>query len=392
MDAHHDYELNPDAPPFQPSHPEDMPINRKAGADYDQQQQTRMLIEPAAHFDYNERLDYNYNPNVNANPSMLRSAQRLIDQAETQVRDAPPPNVMDEDFNRDRIDSISNDSLLHLTGEELAQREREIFGEHYWSGQKSAAADSSVMSESVESRGPSFIPKDAVPDQSVVARRRAVSQYIRDLVMWRNVKDSAVIFSFGSFVLFSLAYFSFISVLSYGALTVLLLASGFVFARQLVFTMQQREGGAHPFQRLLEKDVVISPEYAHQQVDLLLQPVNRTLLRMRNVFLADSLGQSLKWALGIYLMTYVGAWCNLLTLAMVVWVMAFSVPRLYVMYRSQIDGMLRMVRDRLVAAKQRLIGMIRREKRKAADAVPASSSGAVKVEKKVTIEKRRKVQ
>ena len=58
---------------------------------------------------------------------------------------------------------------------------------------------------------------------------------------------------------------------------------------------------------------------------------------MRNLFLADSLGQSLKAALVIYLTTYLGAWFNLLTLAMVMWVTIFTMPKLYTMNRPMID-------------------------------------------------------
>ncbi|OQV26264.1 putative Reticulon-4 [Hypsibius exemplaris] len=396
MEQHHDYELNPDAPPFNPSpnfqQSDEMAFQQKFG---DQSPQNRFLIEQPGNLQYNERMDYNSNDN---NPAVLRSdQQRLINQGETQVRNAPASMMeqqqpMNDYVDRDRMDSYGNDSLLQLTGEELAQREREIFGEHYWNGQQQRQPEQEPsMAPAMDALGPSFIPRE-IPDQATIRRRRAVSHYIRDLVMWQNVKDSAVIFSFGGFVLFSLAYFSFISVLSYGALTVLLLASALVFARQLIFTLQQRPGSAHPFQRLLELDVVIPPEYAHQQVDMLLQPVNQTLIRMRNVFLADSLGQSLKWALAIYLMTYVGAWFNLLTLAMVVWALAFTVPKFYVTYRAQIDRMLRVMRDRMEDVKRRAAGMLHRAERKGKANGGRVPAAGVKVEKRTIVEKREKIQ
>jgi len=236
-----------------------------------------------------------------------------------------------------------------------------------------------------------------------MSNRRPVGQYVRDLVLWRNFKDSAVIFTMGGFLLFSLAYFSFISVMAYSALSVLLLASGVVFGRQLMYALQQKES-AHPFERIIQQEVVFSPEYAHQQLDSFLMPLNRGLVRMRNLFLADSLGQTLKLALAMYLMTYVGAWFNLLTLAMILWVSVFSIPPMYVMYKPQIQRFGRMIRDNARAARLRLRGMIRRGTDKLAakmERVPMPvvveeppKGGSVKVQKvkKVTVEKREKIQ
>jgi len=94
-------------------------------------------------------------------------------------------------------------------------------------------------------------------------------------------------------------------------------------------------------------------------------------------------------------MTYVGAWFNLLTLAMIVWVMAFVVPKIYVLYRTQIDRAGLAVRERMAAMRRRLVGLLRRGQTKLQGGrVPPRSpvEGTVKVEKKVTVQKREKIQ
>ena len=136
-------------------------------------------------------------------------------------------------------------------------------------------------------------------------RSRPVSQHIRDLLFWRNVKDSGVIFGFGLVLLLSLSYFSIISIFAYLSMTSLILITSFVLIKQITMAFQQ-QASEHPFKLVLDTDVVISPEYAHQQLDTLLKPLNGMLLRVRNLYLADSLGQTLKLIFVMYILTYVG--------------------------------------------------------------------------------------
>lgn len=188
-------------------------------------------------------------------------------------------------------------------------------------------------------------------------RTRPFTHFFWDLMMWRHIKDSAFIFGSGLTLLIALTYFSIISVFAYASFGVIILTGTLVFGRQLVFSFQQRTDVPHPFQHILDCSSVISPEYVHQQVDNILHPFNRSLTRMRNLYLADSLAETLKMAFYMYLLTYIGAWFNLMTLVIMGWVGAFTIPKIYTMYRRQIDGVLNMfmgyfrqIRDRISAA------------------------------------------
>jgi hypothetical protein len=171
--------------------------------------------------------------------------------------------------------------------------------------------------------------------QTQPVRMRPVLNVLRDLCMWRNIRNSAVVFSTGLFAISALMYFSFITIIAYSSLAVIMLAGGIVFGRQLLYTFQQKTG-PHPFQRLMKREVIINPEYIHEQIDNILHPLNKSLTKMRNLYLADSFAETLKWGLFMYMLTYIGRWFNLMTLIMIGWIMAFSVPRLYTMFRPQI--------------------------------------------------------
>ncbi|XP_055327576.1 reticulon-1-like [Paramacrobiotus metropolitanus] len=177
-------------------------------------------------------------------------------------------------------------------------------------------------------------------------RARPLSQHVGDLIMWRNTKDSAVIFTFGTILLLSLSYFSLISIFAYLSMITLMVITTFVLMRQVTSAFQQQTS-EHPFRGVIGKDVVISPEYAHQQLDSILKPLNNTLVKVRNLYLADSLGQTLKLTFIMYLLTYVGSWFNLLTLLTVVWIGAFSIPKLYEANKEQIDSVLDVILEGL---------------------------------------------
>ena len=46
---------------------------------------------------------------------------------------------------------------------------------------------------------------------------------------------------------------------------------------------------------------------------------------------------TLKFGLSLYVMTYVGAFFNLLTLAILTWIGVFTAPRLYMSHQAELD-------------------------------------------------------
>merc|ERR1740128_1432201 len=64
-------------------------------------------------------------------------------------------------------------------------------------------------------------------------------------------------------------------------------------------------------------------------VTLVWVKVNSILAKLKSVLLVENVIESLKFAVAMYLLTYIGAIMNGLTIVTLVWVGYFSIPRIY---------------------------------------------------------------
>ncbi|XP_059363240.1 reticulon-3-like isoform X1 [Carassius carassius] len=157
-----------------------------------------------------------------------------------------------------------------------------------------------------------------------------------DLVHWRDPKKSGVVFGVSLLLLLSLAAFSVISVVSYLLLALLCVTISFRIYKSVIQAVQKSNEG-HPFKALMEKDVTVPPETFRKHVDVCLTHVNRALKQMSRLFLVEDLVDSLKLAVVMWLMTYVGAVFNGITILILADIMLFSVPPIYQKNKTQID-------------------------------------------------------
>lgn len=88
---------------------------------------------------------------------------------------------------------------------------------------------------------------------------------------------------------------------------------------------------------LLEVEITPPNERVHQMVDMVLKHVNAVLRKLRSVFLVEDIVDSLKFVVLFWCLTYIGAWFNGLTLIILTYLSAFSLPIVYQMHKSQID-------------------------------------------------------
>lgn len=72
-------------------------------------------------------------------------------------------------------------------------------------------------------------------------------------------------------------------------------------------------------------------------VDVVLKHVNAVLRKLRSVFLVEDIIDSLKFLILFWCLTYIGAWFNGLTLVILAYLSAFSLPIVYEMHKAQID-------------------------------------------------------
>ncbi|KAF4111460.1 reticulon-3 isoform X1 [Onychostoma macrolepis] len=159
---------------------------------------------------------------------------------------------------------------------------------------------------------------------------------VNDLVHWRDPKKSGVVFGVSLLLLLSLAAFSVISVVSYLLLALLCVTISFRIYKSVIQAVQKSSDG-HPFKALMEKDVSVPPETFRKHVDSCLTHVNRVLKKMSRLFLVEDLVDSLKLAVVMWLLTYVGAVFNGITILILADILLFSVPPIYEKNKTQID-------------------------------------------------------
>uniref|UniRef100_A0A8D3DP96 Reticulon n=1 Tax=Scophthalmus maximus TaxID=52904 RepID=A0A8D3DP96_SCOMX len=136
---------------------------------------------------------------------------------------------------------------------------------------------------------------------------------VKDLIHWRDPKKSGLVFGLSMLLLLSLAAFSVISVASYLLLALLCVTITFRIYKSVVQAVQ-KSGDGHPFKVLIDKDVSIPPETFRKHVDASLTYINRALKQMSRLFLVEDLVDSLKLAVVMWLLTYVGAVFNGITI------------------------------------------------------------------------------
>lgn len=167
---------------------------------------------------------------------------------------------------------------------------------------------------------------------------------VHDLIFWRDTKKTGIVFGGTLVTLLSLAAFSVISVVSYLILALLSVTISFRVYKSVIQAVQKSEEG-HPFKAYLDVDITLSSEAFHNYVNAAMVHINKTLKLVIRLFLVEDLVDSLKLAVFMWLMTYVGAVFNGITLLILAELLIFSVPIVYEKYKTQIDHYVSIVRD-----------------------------------------------
>ncbi|XP_035118938.1 reticulon-3 isoform X3 [Callithrix jacchus] len=167
---------------------------------------------------------------------------------------------------------------------------------------------------------------------------------VHDLIFWRDVKKTGFVFGTTLIMLLSLAAFSVISVVSYLILALLSVTISFRVYKSVIQAVQKSEEG-HPFKAYLDVDITLSSEAFHNYMNAAMVHINRALKLIIRLFLVEDLVDSLKLAVFMWLMTYVGAVFNGITLLILAELLIFSVPIVYEKYKTQIDHYVGIARD-----------------------------------------------
>ncbi|XP_040409445.1 reticulon-4 isoform X8 [Cygnus olor] len=225
------------------------------------------------------------------------------------------------------------------------------------SSSSSAATTPSPAQEQTPAPGPP-------PAEPPAARKRGASgSAVVDLLYWRDIKKTGVVFGASLFLLLSLTVFSIVSVTAYIALALLSVTISFRIYKGVIQAIQKSDEG-HPFRAYLESDVAVSEELIQKYSNVVLGHVNGTVRELRRLFLVDDLVDSLKFAVLMWVFTYVGALFNGLTLLILALISLFSVPVIYERHQAQIDHYLGLVNKNVKDAMAKIQAKIPGLKRK----------------------------
>ncbi|XP_035259781.1 reticulon-4a isoform X3 [Anguilla anguilla] len=213
------------------------------------------------------------------------------------------------------------------------------------------------MGEIAETETPKTEPRNPTKESS------SGTSSLVDLLYWRDVKKSGVVFGTSLFLLLSLTLCSIVSICSYATLALLSVTVTFRIYKGILQAVQKSEEG-HPFKAVLDQDVALSQDLVHKYSDLVLGRINYALRELRRLFLVEDLVDSLKFAVLMWILTYVGALFNGLTLLILGLISAFSLPVFYEKYQTQIDhycGLVNnQVKDIVVKIQDKVPGMKRK--------------------------------
>ncbi|NP_001191909.1 reticulon 1 isoform 1 [Acyrthosiphon pisum] len=169
---------------------------------------------------------------------------------------------------------------------------------------------------------------------------------VEALVYWRDPISSGIVFGATLVVLLSFAYMSLISVVAYLAMFI---QSACILLRLYKTALQtvNKTNESHPFQEYLDLDIRLPQEKAEEVSKLAVVHVNAVLVELRRLLLAEDLVDSAKFFGILWVLTYVGALFNGLTLIIIGFVALFTLPKVYENNKTQIDQNIEVVRSKI---------------------------------------------
>jgi len=174
---------------------------------------------------------------------------------------------------------------------------------------------------------------------------KGVDPRVVELIYWRDVKKTGVVFGTMLAVMLSLAIFSLVSVLAYLSLALLTVSFSFVVYKKIMGAVQKSTDG-HPFNDMyfhylrcvLDMDLALKEDKLKSVIQALLANLNKTVSELRRLFFIEDMVDSIKFGLLLWVSTYLGCCLNGITLVILAVISLFTLPKVYETYQVQIDN------------------------------------------------------
>ncbi|XP_028976105.2 reticulon-2a isoform X3 [Esox lucius] len=160
---------------------------------------------------------------------------------------------------------------------------------------------------------------------------------VMDLIYWKDVERTGIVFTGLVVGLLSLFQLSIITVISTVCLAVMCFTVSVSLYYRFLHLLNMGDG-VHPFQSYLDLDISFSGEQAENYMQKAIVTVISAADSLKNLFLVANLLDSLKLLALMYLVTYLGALCNGLTVFIIGVITLFSVPLFYKQHQEKVDS------------------------------------------------------
>jgi len=176
---------------------------------------------------------------------------------------------------------------------------------------------------------------------------------MNSLVYWDNPRDSGIACGSVLVCLLAVRYISLISVIGNLSLALVTATMSFRIYKSVLAAVNKTQEG-HPFKQFLDIDVTLPADKVAEITDGLFAKLNSILSKLKSVLLVENVLESIKFAVAMYLLTYIGALMNGLTIVTLAWVGQFSLPRVYRDNQKQIDEAINPLKSKLADLQAKL--------------------------------------
>eukprot|EP00092_Neocalanus_flemingeri_P029941 GFUD01032507.1.p1 GENE.GFUD01032507.1~~GFUD01032507.1.p1 ORF type:complete len:199 (+),score=63.08 GFUD01032507.1:43-639(+) len=175
---------------------------------------------------------------------------------------------------------------------------------------------------------------------------------------WSDPVQSGAVF--GSVLVFmvSLCYNSLITVVSYTFLTILLMILLIKLYTYVMVTLKKADLASDPLNTISNLSLSIPTQTISDMSPCIAGNINSFTNDLRHLFFIESLVDSIKFGLSLWCLTYIGSWFNALTLIILSWVGAFTIPKLYNDNQKQVDQMVAKMNSQVEKMKEKIMSTI----------------------------------
>merc|ERR1711962_1181844 len=172
------------------------------------------------------------------------------------------------------------------------------------------------------------------------------SAQMDSLLYWENPRDSGIACGSILVCLLAVRYISLISVIGNLSLALVTATMSFRIYKSVLAAVNKTQEG-RPFKQFLDIDVTLPADKVAEITDGLFAKLNSILAKLKSVLLVENVLESIKFAVAMYLLTYIGALMNGLTIVTLAWIGIFSLPRVYRDNQKQIDEAINPLKSKL---------------------------------------------